>query len=475
MLRRAHRRVDSLSLLIPKTLDPIPLANLYMSRGIGQGILNHPDSAIHDYSMALLLNSGLREAYPSRALQYQRTRNYQAGIADNEKALTLFTDNPMRMAALYAGIGYMQIKLKDYAKALKSDSISISLNPNNGFAYESAVVAYEGLGKYEKAIENLDALIQLQKSRGNGVISVYVAGRADAKVRLKRYKDAINDYLLALQLNPDNKDAYWNLAVAYNYNGDYELSAADYAKTITYYTGDDKSLAELYTNKSREEIAMQKVREALHDDSLALTHNSQYAPAYWNMAYAHSQNGDIDQGLEWYRKTLKYYNDPKDQSLLNDAIAENASFLAHYDEVVQATTKAIELDARAWSPHLNRGRAYLKQGKNAQAMDDFNQVLALDTTKKSYEYAFALFYTGNPDKAIQLMQNNIVNTGDASLVVNHYYNLACLYSMMNKPDEANTYLKKCFDSGYSKRYAQLDPDLENIRGTADFKAMMDRK
>src|ERR1700745_1521977 len=64
MLRRAHRRVDSLSLLITKTLDPVPLANLYMGRGIAQGILNHPDSAIHDYSMALLLNSGLREAYP---------------------------------------------------------------------------------------------------------------------------------------------------------------------------------------------------------------------------------------------------------------------------------------------------------------------------------------------------------------------------------------------------------------------------
>jgi tetratricopeptide (TPR) repeat protein len=162
----------------------------------------------------------------------------------------------------------------------------------------------------------------------------------------------------------------------------------------------------------------------------------------------------------------------KDQAALNDDIAAEKFCLARYDEVLQADTKAIELDARAFSPYLNRARAYLKLGKKDQAMADFSKVLALDTTKKSYEYAFALFYTGSADKAIRLMQDNIVGTNNPAVLISDYYNLACLYSLMNKPDEANTYLKKCIDGGYSKKYAQTDPDLENIRGTQDFIAMM---
>src|SRR3569833_1272872 len=454
--QRAYRNIDSLTVLIQRTRDKQLLANLYLKRGISEGLVSQPDSAIKDYTAVIALNPNFADAYSFRGTLYQRQKKYEAAIADDEKAAGFLKNSPVRVAGLYGSIGFMQLKLKNYRKALTADSIALSINPNIAFVYESAAFAYDGIGKYDKAIENWDALKQKQKTHGNNTVSFYLTGRADSKLKTKRYKDAINDYLLALQLNPDNKDAYWNLAVAYNYNGDYELSANSYAKTITYYVGDNKSLAQLYSDKSREETAMQKIGQALRDDSLSLTYNNQYGPACWNMAYAYQQNGDFEQSLEWYRKTLKLYNDPKDQSTLNDAIAEGAAFLGHNDEVVQTSTKAIELDAHAWSPHLNRGRAYLKQGKNALALEDFNQVLALDTTKKSYEYAFALFYTGNNDKAIRLMQSNIVSTGDVSLLVNHYYNLACLYSLMNMPDEANTNLKKCIDGGYSKRYVQMD-------------------
>jgi tetratricopeptide (TPR) repeat protein len=113
--------------------------------------------------------------------------------------------------------------------------------------------------------------------------------------------------------------------------------------------------------------------------------------------------------------------------------------------------------------------------KNDLATDDFNKVLSLDTTKQSYAYAFALFYIGKTDKAIQVMQNNIVGTTNPALLTSNYYNLACLYALMNKPDEANAYLKKCMDGGYSKKFAGIDPDLENIRNTLEFKDMVSAK
>jgi hypothetical protein len=43
---------------------------------------------------------------------------------------------------------------------------------------------------------------------------------------------------------------------------------------------------------------------------------------------------------------------------------------------------------------------------------------------------------------------------------------------MNKPEEANIYLKKAIDSGYSKKFAANDEDFDNIRKTPDYVALM---
>jgi hypothetical protein len=43
---------------------------------------------------------------------------------------------------------------------------------------------------------------------------------------------------------------------------------------------------------------------------------------------------------------------------------------------------------------------------------------------------------------------------------------------MNKPDEANTYLKKAIEAGYSKEFAANDEDFDNIRKTPDYIALM---
>ena len=229
----------------------------------------------------------------------------------------------------------------------------------------------------------------------------------------------------------------------------------------------------MYDDRAQMKIGEQKFKEALLDDSIAISYNNNLVDAYWNSANACAQNGDFQLSINWYNRSMKYYQgNHKAMAAVYDAIANEGYFLAQYDVVIQTSSSAIALYDHAWSPYLNRGRAYLKQGKKDQALDDFKKVLTLDTTKKSYEYAFALFYTGKPDDAIQVMQKNVIATTNNALLISHYYNLACLYSLMNRSDEANAYLKKCIDGGYSKKYAQTDPDLENIRGTQDFVAMM---
>jgi tetratricopeptide (TPR) repeat protein len=475
MLRITHKIVDSLTEVIQKTLDKQTLIYLYVERGIGEGILGHPDSAIHDYNSALTLNPKLPEVYVYRSAQYQRQLNYGPGIADLQTAITLLQGNPARASTLYTYVSFIQRRLNNYAQALKADSAAIELNPNNGFAYISNGWTYFESKRYEKAIESFNAGIPLTRNVSAKATSENLAARGDARRFLKKYKDAINDYSQALEVNPDNRHARWNRASCYNNNGDYELADAEYTKTITYYTGDKANLAKLYNDRAQMEIAEQKYLQAFRDDSTAITYNLSYGPAYWGMADAHAQNGDLQLSVIWYAETMKYYTNKAALSSLNNNIANEDYFIGQYEQVIHSSNTAIGLNALAWSPYLNRGRAYLKLGKKDKAMDDFNKVLAMDTTKKSFEYAFALFYTGNPDETIRLMQDNAISTTNPAILISHYYNIACLYSLMNKPDEANTYLKKCIDGGYSKKYASIDPDLENIRDTRDFKAIMNTK
>ncbi|HWD89711.1 MAG TPA: tetratricopeptide repeat protein [Mucilaginibacter sp.] len=474
--RRTQKAIDSLTQIISGTRDKQIKAVLYVKRGLQESILGQSKIAVSDYTSAVDLNPTLRDAYTYRAMEYKGNGNYIEGIADLRKALGFSATNTKYSSMLYSDIALMELRLKNYGQVLKSDSIALELDPNNSLGYAYNGWAYYYLTKYEKAIECYSAAISSYSKNPDVSLSELIAARGDAKRYLKKYNDAINDYSQAINLDPDNRHARWNRAACYSGNGDYQLADTEYTKTMGYYAGDVTNLALLYYDRAKMEINEQKFSEALHDDSVSLSYNNKYGPAYWRMADAYALSADFQKSMEWYKQTLKYYTGKKPAlSALNAAVSIQAYFLKQYDEVINSSTIAIGLDEKAWGPYLDRGRGYLKLGKKDKAIGDFKQILALDTTKKSYEYAYALFYTGNTDKAIEIMQNNIINTTNPAVLMGHYYNIACLYALMNKPDEANIYLKKCFDEGYSKKYAQFDSDFDNVRDTPAFKALINAK
>jgi tetratricopeptide (TPR) repeat protein len=476
MLRIVRKRIDSISKAIKTTFDYNSLAKLYVTRGIGEGILNHADSAINDYTLALTLNSKVVDIYVYRGSQYEKIKNYEKSIKDYQKALPYFEKTPDRASQLYGFIGFCQLKLKRYDQSLKSDSIALELNPNNAFAEANAGWVYLPTKRYEKAVEAFTKALVLSRTNNRKVIAEMVAGRADAKRMLKKYLDAINDYSQAIKLDPDNRKAHWNRAACYNNNGDYELADEEYTKTIGYFKGDKLSLAKLYDDRAWMELGEMKYQKALQDDSIALSYNDKYPDAYWHIAVAYAQNADFNQSIDAYQQFLGFYKDDKyTAAAVYDGIANEYYFLGKYDGVIKACNQAISLNDELWSSYITRGRAYLKMEKKDLARADFEKVVERDAVKGSYEYSFALFYTGLADKAIETMKLNVIATTNSVILTSHYYNLACLYSLMNKPDEAAAYLKKCIDGGYSKKYAIGDPDLENLRNSAQFKEVMGNK
>ncbi len=454
-----------------KGLKPEAKVRMHLERSGAYVILKKFDKAIDDCTAAIAINPKSGEAYATRGNIYNKIYKDEPAIADYRKAIQYITTTEDK-AQLYNLIAGSYINMREYSKAVTADSMAIVLNPKFARAYASRAEAYGRLGKFQLAINDLlPAMYGFQDNAR--ALSVLLMQRADMKRALKQYKESINDYSLALKLNPDNGLAYWNRAASYRQNGDYQLAYDDYSKAISYFKNDRMQLARLYDDRALMEVGLQQYQQAIADDSVAIALDTAYRVAYYNKANARAQNGEYARSNAEFRKTMPYYmNNPLAVTSIYSSMAHNEYFLNNYQTAVDYCTKAIALNTADWSPYFERGRAYLKMNNKDLAVNDFKEILARDTSKQSADYAFSLYYTGNPDKAVEVMQSSFLKTNDTFVLMGDYYNMACLYAIMNKPEEANNFLKKCIDGGYNKKYALTDGDFDNIRNTAEFKNIM---
>lgn len=120
-----------------------------------------------------------------------------------------------------------------------------------------------------------------------------------------------------------------------------------------------------------------------------------------------------------------------------------------------------------------RGQIHLKKGETAEAAEDFETVLQMDTTVVDGSCRqYALHFLGRDDEADEWMQKLI---DDEPYKAGHYYDKACLYSRMGRTDEAVEALGTALEMGYCKfPHIEHDDDMDPIRERDDFKALMDK-
>lgn len=109
------------------------------------------------------------------------------------------------------------------------------------------------------------------------------------------------------------------------------------------------------------------------------------------------------------------------------------------------------------------------KGEKAKAEADFKQVIRLDSIPKDADCSFyAYYYLGQKDKAIEVL-NTILDKDKKG----NSYDAACLYSIMGEKEKALFYLRQSLENGF-RRFAHIkrDRDLDNIRNTAEFEALI---
>lgn len=422
-------------------------------------------------------------AYSTRAQVFLNINDTVHALKDYAQAIAL-TPEDDRLYNARAQVYYEQSKYdladNDYRKM-------ISLK-------EGDIMGYMGLGRnanaqkrYEDAIKQFDYVNKLEPSYS----SAY-SFRAESYIGLKKYNEAIDDVITALGIDQDDK-AFYELQT---------LADSAFAQTVTKLKVQKLKEPKEYSWPYDLGVVYEKTDRyakaiPFYKESLAIESNKETAN---RIANCYDEIGDYDKALEYCDQAIALDSTKTNYLYFKANILDNAgrseeaikvmdSYIAqnpeeyfpYYrrgwfkdhsgktDEAIEDYTMAITLQPNYAYQYLNRGVLLSQKGDKKKADEDFKQVVRLDSVPDAPECAFyAYYYLGDRDKAIETL-NKALKKEDKG----NYYDAACLYSIMGDKEKAIFYLRKALEKGY-RRFAHIkrDRDLNNIRTTTEYKALM---
>ena len=168
------------------------------------------------------------------------------------------------------------------------------------------------------------------------------------------YEKAIENYNMAILLNPVFSEAYFNRALCYYQLKNYDKSIADYTKAAEL----DPKNPNIYNNKGDAFYRKQDYASAIKDYDKAVMLNPNYLKALYNRALSYASLEDYDKAVEDFTKVVKLKPDFAEAYHLRGLAYEYAGDL---EGAVKDYEKALELN-----PGLAEARSHMESAKSKQ-------------------------------------------------------------------------------------------------------------
>jgi len=199
----------------------------------------------------------------------------------------------------YANVGsaYYQLKKDDeaifyYQKALaiKSDLVGVYWNLGK---------IYQHQAKVDEAVENWEKAFAIQP---NLVDDNFHFCLGNTLFKMGKREAAVRSYQRAIALNPNNAEAYGNLAHLYSQQKNRDEAIKYYQKALKL----DPKLHGLHYQLGNNYLLKGKNDEAILSFREALKYNPSYADIYANLAGAYASKGLLPEAIENYQQALVY-------------------------------------------------------------------------------------------------------------------------------------------------------------------------
>jgi tetratricopeptide (TPR) repeat protein len=306
-----------------------------------------------------------------------------------------------------------------FSEALRIDPKHLLANYNLGSALAEQ-------GKNDEAKKYLSEALRLNPNYGQAHNNL-----GNVLVVEKKIEQAISHFNRAIQLDPDNEEAHSNLGNALFSQG--------------------------------------KVKEAVGHYTEALRINPDNAQTHYRMGAALAEQGELAEAVRYYSEALRIQ--PEYAEAHNDlgiALAEQGDV----GEAVRHYTEALRINPDYIEAYYNLGMALEKTGRIDEAVTQYQKMLKIQPDSLQALNRLGVLYATRKqyDRALSFYkQMGALEPENAATA----YNIACMNARLNKVEESLKWLRKAVNSGYNNwELIRTDKDLENIRGTQYYKALI---
>jgi tetratricopeptide (TPR) repeat protein len=267
---------------------------------------------------------------------------------------------------------------------------------------------------------------------------------------LGRVDEAIQNYLKAIEIYPQNPYSHFNLGMALHAQGRLKEASQQYLQAIRIMPAYYKA----YTNLGAALYAQGQTDEAIKQYLKALRINPDYVEAHYNLGLALDTAGRTEDAINHFMQAVRVKPDlVTAQYSLGTALYKQG----RTDEAIGHFLKAVRLKPDLLIAQYSLGIALAKQGRIDEAIDCYNKALALknDYAEAHTSLGNALYQKGQIDEAIRhYLQAVRINPNYAEA----YGNLGSALFLKGDVDKAVVYLQEAL---------RIKPDYANARNNLE--------
>ena len=311
-------------------------------------------------------------------------------------------------------------------EALEHYRTALRIKPDLPEAHHNLGAIMEKQGRSEEAIEFYQNALKIRTHYAPAYF-----GLANVLVTEGRVEEGIRNYYLAIQFKPDYAEAHNNLGGIYLKSGEYEKATQHY-------------------------IAALRVKPGLVE-------------AYNNLGIALMQTGKLEMAINQFQKALQLMPDfTKAQNNLRRALAIQKELdmeISRLQNLLKDNPNNVEL-------HFQLGNLYFRRGDPSEATQHYKKALQIDPKFVPALNNLALVTAANKEyyKALTVFMDILNFVPDDAET---HFNIACMYSRLNRVNESIEWLKKAIDKGYADWDSiKTDGDLDNIRNSLAYKSLI---